>query len=128
MLVETRFLAGAYSQPDFVKPLTVNVTDGVDFLESDELVTVHVPSLPVVQVVAPVPADQLPATDPPAIGRGQTKEIRTVAVQPLRPAGAVVAVRPPTHICWAAGGEVTVTAEVVVPVAPSLSVTFSATL
>jgi len=72
MLVETRFLAATYTQPDFVKPLTVNLTDGVDFFESDELVTVQVPSVPVVQVVAPVPADQPPATDTPATGPGPT--------------------------------------------------------
>ena len=97
-----------YVQPVLVKPFTVNVTDGIDFLESDELLTEQVPSVPVVQVRPPVPRDQAPVTNTPATGTdpGPTTEIWTVAVHELRE-DVVDPVRPPSHI-GVGGGAATV--------------------
>ncbi len=128
MLVLT-FFEATYVQPNLDSPVTMYVTDGTDFLLSVELFTLHLPVASVVQVVAPDPADHVPVTVTPATApaAGATW-IVTVAVQPLRPAGAVVAERLPTHICWVVGGELTVTDDVVDAVAPALSVTVSVTV
>lgn len=96
----------SYVQSVLVNPLTVNVTDGIDFFESDELLTVHVPSVPVVQLVAPVPFDQAPTTATPETDPApDVTAILTVAVHELRDA-VVDDVRPPIHIDWVDGGEV----------------------
>jgi len=127
MLVTT-FEVRLYVQPALVKPVTVNVT-AIDFLLSDELVTLHLPAALVVQVVAPDPADQVPATETPATGTvAPTTAIVTVAVQPFRPDVAFVAERLPTHFSLAGAGALTVTVELASAVAPPSSVTVRATV
>ena len=121
------FFDELYVQPFKVNPLTVNLT-AVVFLPSVELVTLQLPAPPVMQVVAPDPADQIPATETPATGPcPSTTVIVTVEVHPLRPEVAVPT-RPPTHISWAAGGELTATVELADAIAPSSSVTVSPTV
>ena len=102
------FTPELYVQSVLVNPFTVNVTDGIDFLESDELLTEQVPSVPVVQVPPPVPADQAPVTNTPATGTSPvpTTEIRTVAVHELRE-DVADPVKPPIHIVFG-GGAMTV--------------------
>lgn len=122
-----------YVQPDFESPVTVKVTDGTFFLLSDELFTAQAPEVPVVQLVAPEPADHVPVTTTPgtatagAVDPPRTVTV-TVAVQELRPALAEVPDRLPTHISWIWGAGATVTCALADADAPPLSVTVSPTV
>lgn len=102
----TAFRSGLYAQPVLVNPPTVKFTDGVDVLLSVELFTLHVPADPVVHVVAPEPADQVPVTVTPATGVVPVSRtpIVTVAVQAVRPDFAGVPTRLPTRMSWDTGG------------------------
>ena len=97
------FFVESYVHPLAVNPLTVNRT-AVVFLPSVVLLTVQVPPPLVMQLVAPDPADQVPATETPASGPvASAAPIVTVAVQLFR-TDAVVPVRLPTHIAFGGGG------------------------
>jgi hypothetical protein len=124
-LLGTVFDAGAYSQPDRVSPVTVNVTLEVRLL-SVELASEHVPAALVTQLAAAVPDDQLPATVTPASGPAASRtETSTRAVQ-LFFAAVALPDRPLSHMA-AEAGAVTVTEPDVEAVAPSSSITVSVT-